>query len=322
MKYIQRRILTYIVVFIAVINLVFILPRLVPGNAAQILAAGSKVPAQAIKLLEIRFGLNQPVYVQYELYLKGIFGTWPPDFGISFGYYPDTVTHLFMVRVPWTLLLILSSLALSLFMAYVVAAVSSLRRGGKFEATAMYVSILLNSTPIFWSAMVLLWVFAVSVNWFPQFGSVDEHLNFGPAYIESVLVHAILPIIALSLSIFGESYLLLRGSSQEVLRSDYVLTAKSRGLADRILASAYILRNSLLPLVSIITFSLASLISRVVLVEAIFSYPGIGDLIVDAVRLHDYPVIEGSLFYLTVMVIIGGLLGDFLLLRLDPRLRA
>ena len=87
------------------------------------------------------------------------------------------------------------------------------------------------------------------------------------------------------------------------------------------LASAYILRNSLLPLVSIITFSLASLISRVVLVEAIFSYPGIGDLIVDAVRLHDYPVIEGSLFYLTVMVIIGGLIGDFLLLRLDPRLR-
>ena len=322
MKYIQRRILTYIVVFIAVINLVFILPRLVPGNAAEILAAGSKVPAQAIKLLEIRFGLNQPVYVQYELYLKGIFGSWPPDFGISFGYYPDTVTHLFLVRIPWTMLLILLSLALSLFMAYVVAGISSLRRGGKFEAAAMYVSILLNSTPIFWSAMVLLWVFAVSVSWFPQFGSVDEHLNFGINYIGSVLVHAVLPIIALSLSIFGESYLLLRGSSQEVLRSDYVLAAKSRGLADRMLASVYILRNSLLPLVSIITFSLASLISRVVLVEAIFSYPGIGDLIVDAVRLHDYPVIEGSLFYLTVMVIIGGLIGDFLLLRLDPRLRS
>ena len=169
--------------------------------------------------------------------------------------------------------------------------------------------------------MVLLWVFAVSLGWFPQFGSVDIKLNFGLDYLGSVLSHAILPIIALSLSIFGESYLLLRGSSQEVLRSDYVLAAKSRGLGDRMLASVYILRNSLLPLVSIITFSLASLISRVVLVEAIFSYPGIGDLIVDAVRLHDYPVIEGSLFYLTVMVIIGGLVGDFLLLRLDPRLR-
>jgi peptide/nickel transport system permease protein len=168
---------------------------------------------------------------------------------------------------------------------------------------------------------VLLWFFAVYFRWFPQFGNVDIHLNFGLDYIGSVLAHAVLPIIALSLSIFGESYLLLRGSSQEVLRSDYVLAAKSRGLGDRMLASAYILRNSLLPLVSIITFSLASLISRVVLVEAIFSYPGIGDLIVDAVRLHDYPVIEGSLFYLTVMVIIGGLIGDFLLLRLDPRLR-
>jgi peptide/nickel transport system permease protein len=128
--------------------------------------------------------------------------------------------------------------------------------------------------------------------------------------------------VTLGLSIFGESYLLLRGSTQEVLKSDYVLAARSRGLHDRTIASGYILRNSMLPLISIMSFSLASLISRLVLVEAVFGYPGIGDLLIDAVRLHDFPVIEGTLFYVTVMVILGGLLGDLLLLRIDPRLRS
>ena len=143
----------------------------------------------------------------------------------------------------------------------------------------------------------------------------------GVGYVESVAVHALLPAITLGLSIFGESYLLLRGSTLESLKSDYVFAAKSRGLYTRLISTKYVLKNSMLPLISVMSFSLASLVSRLVLVEAVFGYPGIGDLIIDAVRLHDYPVIEGSLFYLTVFVIIGGLIGDFVLVRLDPRLK-
>ena len=109
MNFLQRRIVNSVIVFLVVLNLDFFLPRLAPGNAAEILAAGSKVPQQAIILLEQRFGLLKPLYVQYELYLKGIF-SWPPDFGISYGYYPDTVTHLFEVRIGWSMILLLSSL--------------------------------------------------------------------------------------------------------------------------------------------------------------------------------------------------------------------
>jgi peptide/nickel transport system permease protein len=322
LDFLRRRIVTSIVVFVVVLNLDFILPRLAPGNAAEILAAGSKVPAAAIALLEQRFGLNQSVYVQYELYLKGIFLSWPPDFGVSYGYYPATVTQLFFLRVGWSLLLLLCSLAVGIAFAYAAAAVTSLRRGGTFEKAVLQISVLVNSTPIFWSALGLLWIFSITLGWFPLYGSVSFDTTSSLSFVISVTEHAILPVATLGLSIFGESYLLLRGSTQEVLKSDYVLAARSRGLLDRTIASGYILRNSMLPLISIMSFSLASLISRLVLVEAVFGYPGIGDLLIDAVRLHDFPVVEGTLFYLTVMVIVGGLLGDLLLLRVDPRLRS
>ena len=321
MDFLTRRILTYVGVFLVAINLDFILPRLVPGNAAEVLASSTKAPQAALILIENRLGINEPIWGQYVTYMHNIFLTWPPYFGVSFQYYPSTVSYEFGVRIGWTLILILSSLVIGVALAYFVARYGAVRRGGKFEFGALYSSIILNSTPIFWVAMVILWVLGVYLKLFPVFGNVGFNPGTGIDYIGSVIWHAILPVLVLSLSLFGESYLLLRGSYQEVLKTDYVLAAKTRGLRDSITSSRYILRNSLLPLVSVLAFSFASLISRVVLVEAVFGYPGVGDLIIDAVRGRDYPILEGSLFYLTVLVIVGGLIGDVLLTRLDPRIR-
>ena len=322
MDYIPRRILTYIGVVIVALNLDFFLPRLVPGNAAEVLVpGGSSVPVAEIKLLEARFGLDQSLYVQYYLFLKNMF-TWPPYLGVSYQFYPESVWNLFVGRIGWTMLLIVSSLILSIVIAYAMAGVSSLKRGGKFETGSLYSSIAFQATPIYWTGMVLLWVFGVYLKMFPIFGSVD--ITIGPGtlnYVASVLWHSILPILAMTASIFGENYLILRGAAQEVLKSDYVTAAKTRGLKDRVLASAYILRNSLLPLVSLLTFSLASMIGRVVLVESVFGYPGVGDLLVDAIVNRDYPVLEGTFFLVTILVVVGGIIGDLILIRLDPRLR-
>jgi peptide/nickel transport system permease protein len=321
MHYLQKRILISALVFIVMVNLVFFLPRLVPGNAALILASGSKIPSQEVKVIEARLGLNQPLDVQYGLYLKNIFLTWPPYLGVSYLYYPSTVSSLFAVRIGWSLLLIAASFAVGVCGAYVAAGLTSTKRGGKLEVASLYTAIAFNSTPIFWAAMILLSIFSVFLGWFPLYGNVDAGTRGGLNYAGSVAWHAILPVITLSASLFGESYLLLRGSIQEVLKSDYILAAKARGLRERILSSRYILRNSLLPLVAVLSFSIASLVSRIVLIEAVFGYPGIGDLIVDAVGGRDYPVLEGSLFYLTIIIILSGLVGDVILLRLDPRLK-
>ncbi|MDA4129941.1 MAG: ABC transporter permease [Thaumarchaeota archaeon] len=322
MNYIRRRILIYIVVLIVILNLDFFLPRLVPGNAALVLRpAGSRPPAAEIQALEALFGLDKPLYVQYYLYLKNTFATWPPYLGVSNEFFPTTVWHLFASRIGWSLLLMISSLVLALLISYGMAAFSSSRRGGKSEVGFLYTSIVFEAVPVYWVALVLLWLFAVDLKWLPTFGTASLTTTSGLSYDLSIIEHAILPVVAMTLAIFGEYYLILRATAQEVLKSDYVVTAKTRGLKDRTIASGYILRNSLLPLVSLVAFSIAGLVGRLVLVEAVFGYPGVGDLLVDAIVNRDFPVVEGTLFLVTVLVIIGGIIGDILLLRLDPRLR-
>jgi len=303
-----------------VLQLDFILPRLAPGSAASVLAPGSKFAPQAAALITARFGLDQPLSVQYFLFLKNIFLNWPPYFGVSFVYYPIPVTTLFATRFLWTLMLIGTSFALAVVISYFMAAAATLRRAGKFDIGALYTSVVLQAVPVYWFALVLLWVFGVYLGWLPLFGNASFG-STGQSYIVSVAEHAILPIAVLTLSQLGENYMLLRGSAQEVLQSDYITSAKTRGLKNRTLSITYIMRNSLLPFVSISSFSLASLISRVVLVEAVFGYPGIGDLIVDAALGRDFPVLQGSLFLVTVLVIMGGLIGDVLLTRLDSRIK-
>jgi peptide/nickel transport system permease protein len=321
MGYLRDRALTYLFVFLVVVNLAFILPRLAPGNAAQILANGGRLPGNEVALLEARFGLNQPLLTQYYLFLKGLFLTFPPDFGYSYQYYPASVTGLFFQRLPATAFLIVVSLALAILISYAAAAASVLKRGGKLEVGTLYTSILFHATPAYWIALVLLWIFAVDLKWFPMFGDVSATASTTASYVASFLWHAVLPIATMTTAIFGQIYLLLRGSTQQVLKSDYVLAVRSRGLRDRIIATRYVLRNSLLPVVSLLAFSLGNLISIAVLIEAVFGYAGIGDLFVDGVVNRDYPVLQGSFFYVATIVVIAGLLGDILLRRLDPRLR-
>jgi peptide/nickel transport system permease protein len=317
-KYLVRRVIIYVVVIIVVFNLDFILPRLAPGNAVQINTPTVNT-ATRVSLMEQVFGLNLPVWTQYTNYVSNVFLHWPPNFGFSYFYYPTTVMDLFLSKITWTLLLILSSLCIAFVMAYLLAARSSLSRGGKFEFGAVYTSILFRSMPVFWTAMVLFWVFIVWLKWLP-WGNACAGCT-GIDYVLSGLYHTVLPVFALALATFGEQYLILRGSVQEVLKSEYVLAARTRGFRDRVIAFGYIIRNSLLPLVSVLSFSIAQLISMSVLVEAVFGFNGVGDLLVDAVAKRDYPVLQGGLFMITLIIVAGGLIGDLVLVRLDPRLR-
>jgi peptide/nickel transport system permease protein len=310
-----------LVVFFVALNIDFILPRLAPGNAAEIFASGTRVPQQAVLLLERRFGLDQPLYVQYLDYLKNIFLNWPPFFGVSYEFYPTPVTDLIFSRTPWTLLLIGVTMIASISLGYYFAGWASSRRGGKFEHASVYSSIALFSTPPFWIGMVLIWVFAVILKWLPTFGNIDFNPGTGWSYAYSVFVHAALPVITLTLVTFGPNYLILRGATQEVLKSDFVTAAKLRGLRGKTIAFKYVVKNSLLPSLSLLGYGVANMMSAVIVVEFVFGYQGLGDLIVDAILNRDYPVIEGSFFYVTLLVIAFTLLADFLLTRLDPRLR-
>lgn len=321
MNFLRRRIILSVVAFIVALNLIFVLPRLAPGSAAEIFASGTRLPGTAQKLIAERLGLNAPVFVQYYLYLKGIFGTWPPYFGVSYEFYPVPVTSLIFARLPWTLLLVSSSLVLSIFLSYFLAGLSSVKRGSKFELASLYSSIVFWSIPGFWIGMVLIWVFGVTLQWLPTSGTTGFGSSSGLGYVYDVASHSVLPIVTLTAVIFGQNYMLLRGAAQETLKSDYVIAARARGLKENTIAFRYVMRNSLLPVMSLLGYAIASIISASIIVEYVFSYGGLGDLIVDAILNRDYPVLEGSVFVVTIIVILLALLGDFVLLKLDPRLR-
>ncbi len=320
MNFIKKRIIISIIVFFVAINIDFFLPRFVPGNAAEVFASGRLLPPSAVHLIEQRFGLDQPLYVQYYLFLKGIF-SWPPFFGFSFQYYPTDVSTLIASRAVWTILLIVSAFALSIAISLVLGLFALMKRGSKTERSALYVSIIFWSAPGFLVSLLILYIFAVVLKVLPAFGTTGFETGSTIQLIGSVLQHAILPVGAMTLIIFGQSYIILRGAAQEILGSDYITAAKQRGLRDRVISFRYVIKNALLPLVSLTGFYVANLISLAVVIEFVFGYGGVGDLIVDAILNHDYPVIEGAFFYVTLIVILLGLVGDYFLLRLDPRLR-
>ena len=309
-------------IFLVIINLVFFMGRLAPGNPAQIIAQSLPVHTpNEIQTISERLGLNVPLYVQYTRYLEGIFTQFPPNLGISYDHFPQGVTYLFEQRIGWSLILLLSSLFLSVLLAYGIAMVSSMRRGGKFDAGSLYGAVAMHAMPAYWVGMVLIWIFAVWLIAAPMFGSYAFVYKNALQFAGSVAAHAILPIVTMTIAIFGTNYILLRGTVQEVLQSDYVIAAKTRGLRPSFIARRYILRNSFLPLVSVLSYSLAVLVRILTFVESVFAYPRIGDLIVDGVDGRDYPVIAGGLFWLTIKVIVGGIIGDLILVRLDPRLK-
>jgi peptide/nickel transport system permease protein len=322
LRFLARQILKSFIAFIVILNLIFFLPRLLPGNAADVLAAGyAGVPAQAVKSITERLGLGQPLYVQYSLYMQGIFTNWPPYFGVSYTFYPNTASDMVFIRLPFTLALIAASFVLATVISYLLAVSSASRRGGKLEFGSMYTSIIFWATPPFWLGLLLIWIFGVILNWLPVFGTSAFTSTSTTDYLISVGSHLVLPVVTLALATFGFQYLILRGSYQEILKSDFVLAAKARGLKNNLVASGYVLRNSMLPLISLLGYTISFMVSTAVFVEFVFGYNGLGDLIYDGIVQRDYPILEAGLFYVAVLVIVLSIVGDILLVKLDPRLR-
>lgn len=321
MNFITRRVITSLIVFFAAINLDYILPRFIPGNAADVFAS-KPMGGNEYQLVVQRLGLNLPPGQQYIHFLVGIFTNWPPFFGYSYQYFPQQVSELIFTRIGWTLLLLVVSMLLAIVISFIVGGLSSMKRGGVLEHASLYASVLAWSTPAFFLGLALIWIFGVTLKILPQFGVQDfAVVPWTWPWFYSVMQHAILPVATMTSVIYGQSFLILRGATVQVLGSDYITAARARGLRERTIAFKYVIRNSLLPLVSLSGYAVAYVISILVAVEFVFAYGGIGDLMVDGIISRDYPVIEGCFFYITVIVIILALVGDFMLLKLDPTLK-
>jgi peptide/nickel transport system permease protein len=298
----------------------FLIPRLMPGNPVSRFVNPLMSPAAQHQILE-QFGLTKPLYVQFLLYLKGVF---TGNFGLSFLYYPTPVSTLIVQRLPWTLFLTGTATVLAALIGMVLGLLAAWKRG-KVDSAALYSSMALRSLPTFWLGLVLLILFGVTLKVFPTSGYFSTSLLTSGGgvllFIQSLLYHSVLPIITLMAYLVGGNLLIMRASTLNTIREDYVTTLKAFGYDDGKIVYGHVLKNASLPMLTNIGIQMGYIVSGAVLVETVFSYPGMGLLVYQAVLARDYPTLQGSFFVLTLTTLVALLVVDLLYGLLDPRVR-
>lgn len=318
-RYLRRRLLTLTITFFIALTLNFIIPRAMPGNPVTAIAADLRLPPQSQKALIKLFGLDEPLHVQFYKY---VINTLRGEFGVSFDKYPKKVIDLIMERLPWTIFLVGTSTVLSAILGVFLGIESAWRRGSKFDSTVQSLSLAIWAAPAFWLGMLLIITFGYYIPLFPV-SSAESAVMYENVYelIVDRLWHSVLPIVTLTLSNFAGYTMIMRSSMLEVLDEDFIVTAYAKGLDDNTIKMRHAARNAMLPVATVIALNMAFVVGGSIFVETVFSYPGVGELIFQSILAHDYPVLQGTFFILTVTVLAANFIADLIYMYLDPRVK-
>ena len=309
--YIARRLLQAIPVIIFSTILVFSVIHLIPGDPAVVLA-GPNATQATLDALRHDMGLDQPLPVQYAVWVTHIVHG---DLGKS-TLSGQPIMKLLQTRAPATLELTIAAMMLSIVVAVPVGIVSATHARGKLEWLISSLQSLWLAIPNFWSGILAIILFALVLHWLPPGGRVADGHNIGNS-VKSL----ILPATMLALGLAAGQSRFLKFNLLEVFFDDYVRTARAKGLAPRVVVYGHALRNALLPLITILGVQFASLLGGTVIIEAVFSWPGIGGLMLDGISNRDYAVVQAGLLFLVVLFIIINLLVDLTYGFIDPRIR-
>lgn len=317
---IVQRISYALILLLAVLVLNFALMYLAPGDIADTIA-GDMGGANAEVMAEIRrsYGLDRPVWEQLVSYLWNVVQL---DLGYSY-FFNTSVVSLLAERVPATLLLVVSAQIVAIFVGVLLGVVAARRPNGLTSHAVTLLALFGFSAPVFWTGIMLLIAFSLLVPLFPVAGMQDVTIDGGTwVKILDVAHHLVLPTITLA-SIFLALYSrLCRASMLEVLGSDYIRTARAKGLPDRQVVVKHALKNALNPVVTLAGLQFSAVVSGAVLVETVFSWPGLGTLALQSIIARDTPTILGILFFSSLVVVVANLLTDLALRLIDPRIRS
>ncbi|KNG93104.1 ABC transporter permease [Pseudaestuariivita atlantica] len=307
------------VLLLAVLILNFSLMHLAPGDVADTIAqsAGGADP-EMLAQIRAEYGLDQPFLVQLGRYIGGVLQF---DLGYSY-FYNRPVTDLILERLPATLLLVFTAQIFALVLGVFLGAMSAQKPQGWLSHLVTFISLFGYSAPVFWTGILLLIAFSLNLHWFPVAGMRDVTVE-GGFWVQALDIarHLVLPMITLA-SIFIALYSrLARATMMEVLQSDFVRTAHAKGLPMRHVVYRHALSNAMSPVVTLAGLQFSAVISGAVLVEAVFSWPGLGTLAFQSIIARDTPTILGILFFSALVVIVGNLLTDQVLRMMDPRIR-
>lgn len=324
MRHLLRRTGFYLVAIWASITINFLIPRLAPGDPVQAFMARmhGKVSPQAQRALETAFGVSHdPAWTQYLQYLNNLFHG---NLGISITAFPNTVVSVIAQDLPWTLLLVGVSLVISFVLGSLLGVIVAWRRGTALDVILAPVFTFLSAIPYFWLALIILYFLAYQLQWFPLNGGYDTNTTvpgFSLDFILSAGYYAILPALTIVVSSLAGWLLGMRSAMITTLSEDYVVMAEAKGLPRRRVMFTYAARNAILPNITGFALSLGFVVSGSLLTEIVFSYPGLGYTLYQAVENQDYALIEGMFLVITLAVLAANFFADIVYVLLDPRVR-
>lgn len=313
-----RKALAAIITIVAILCVNFLIFRIAPGDPVRMMFKDPRVSAQALALQRQKFGLDKPLSGQFVAYLNQLAHG---EMGISF-WQRRPVTEVIAERIPATLVLVITALIIAVLIGVALGAVAGWKSGTKLDTFILSASLTLYSIPTFSLGIILLLVFAYTLALFPLGGIVTPASGYeGMEYIRDVAWHMLLPCFSIILWYIGEYVLLTRSSMMDVMGQDYIATARGKGLTESRILRSHALRNALLPVVTLTGINVGFAIAGVIEAETVFSWPGIGRLVYDAVLKRDYPLLQGVFLVFAVSVVLANLVIDMIYGFIDPRIK-
>ena len=317
--FLLKKALELFILFFLILTVLFFLFRLAPGDPVTRMVDPMLTPEDAAHLIE-QMGLDKPLSTQYVIYVKNFF---TGNLGFSF-HYGEPVARVILSRLPCTLLLFTTSTLLAALAGIFLGKLSAWHKGSRLDGVLSISALVCHTLFVPWFALMMLWVLGFQVGWFPLGGIMSPELwitdsSFMVKALD-VIHHMLLPLLTLFIIHVGSYLLLMRSSMLSVLKEDYILTARAKGLTDRVIRNGHAAKNAALPVVTSVGLSLAFSINGGALTEQIFTWPGIGRELIFAVSNNDYPLAQGCFLLIAAVVLSANLIVDLLYAWLDPRI--
>ncbi len=320
-RFIRRRLIQVVTIFFVILTVLFLAFRLAPGDPLSKIVDPDMSAEDAAHLIS-SMGLDQPIWAQYVYYVKNFF---TGEFGYSF-HYGEPVIKIIWDRLPNTILLFTTCVILSALVGIFLGKIASWYKGKKTDTFMTLGALVTHTLFLPWLALLLIWIFAYKLGWFPITGMISEDVWLDPeaGFLRKavdVAYHMVLPLGTLFLFHFGSYLLLMRSSMLVTLKEDYIITARAKGLTEKDIRNRHAAPNAALPVVTSVGLSLAFSINGGALTETVFTWPGIGRELVFSVSQNDYPLAQACFLLIALVVLVANLVVDVLYAYLDPRIR-
>jgi peptide/nickel transport system permease protein len=320
LKYIIKRLLLSVPLVLAIVTATFFMAHLAPGDPMDMYLEPQRqrqVDPEVIELLRKKYGLDQPIHVQYVTWLKNVA---QGDFGESFRH-RRPVKDMLVEAVPYTLQLTFLAIVLDALFGISLGIISAVKQYSKLDKTVTIGSLIIYAMPSFWLALMLIMVFSVNLGWFPT--SQTRSMNYEDLTLIGKMLdrawHLVLPVFVMGIAGAAGTARYMRSRLLEVLNEEYITAARARGFREKTVIMKHALRNAMIPIVTIYGMSLPFLLGGATIIETIFAWPGMGRMTVSAVGGRDYPIIMATVMIAAILTVLGNLLADITYAAVDPR---